>query len=116
MSKPQPVSDILIPLLKRLGLDNKIQIVILQDRWDAFVGFPVAAHTFPYQLKFRKLYLYVDSSAWMSHLSFLKEELKNKINREAEEVWVQEIILKIGTIDRQTEEESIRPGVEDAGR
>jgi predicted nucleic acid-binding Zn ribbon protein len=101
MGKPQLISEILKPLLKRFGLEAQIQIYTLMDQWEAFVGHQIASHTHPYQLKFHKLYLYVDSPAWMSQLIYLKEELKNKINKEVGAIWVQEIVMKVGTIEAE---------------
>jgi len=105
MGKPQQISTILKPLLKRYGLENQMQIYTLTDQWENLVGYQVAAHTLPYHLKFRKLYLFVDSPTWMNQLIYLKEELKNKINREIGEVWVQDIIMKVGSVEKKSTEE-----------
>ena len=103
MGQPQPISSILRPLLKKFGLETQMQTYALIDRWDEVVGYQIASHTLPYQVKFKKLYLYVDSPAWMNQLTFLKEELKNKINREMGEAWVQEIIMRIGSVEKSVE-------------
>lgn len=103
MGQPQPISAILRPLLKKFGLEAQMQTYMLIDRWEEVVGYQIASHTLPYQLKFKKLYLYVDSPAWINQLNFLKEELKNKINREMGEAWVQEIIMRIGSVEKKAE-------------
>ena len=105
MGKPQQISAILKPLLKRYGLETQMQIFTLIDRWEDFVGYQVASHSLPYHLKFRKLYLFVDSPAWMNQLNYLKEELKNKINKEVGELWIQEIIMKVGSVEKSSSED-----------
>ncbi|MBI1822798.1 MAG: DUF721 domain-containing protein [Nitrospirae bacterium] len=99
MGRPQQISEILKPLLKRYGLETQIQIYTLVEEWKELVGNQLASHTLPYQLKFHKLFLYVDSPAWMNQLIYLKEELKNKINKEVGENWVQDIVMKVGPIE-----------------
>lgn len=108
MGKPQQISTILKPLLKRYGLETQMQIYTLIDQWEDFVGYQVASHTLPYHLRFRKLYLFVDSPAWMNQLNYLKEELKNKINKEVGEVWIQEIIMKVGSVEKISAENRLK--------
>ncbi len=114
MSYPLPIASILKPLLKKYGLEAQMQVYTLIDRWEKIAGHQIASHTLPYQLKFKKLYLYVDSSVWMNHLNYLKEELKGKINREMGEPIVKEISLKIGPVEknREVEEEAKPEGVQ----
>ncbi|MBI3606023.1 MAG: DUF721 domain-containing protein [Nitrospirae bacterium] len=110
MSYPLPIASILKPLLKKYGLEAQMQVYTLIDRWEKIAGHQIASHTLPYQLKFKKLYLYVDSSVWMNHLNYLREELKGKINREMGEPIVKEISLKIGPVEKNKEvEEEARP-------
>ena len=103
MAYPLRINSVLKPLLKRYGLETQMQIYTLIDQWETFVGYQIASHTLPYQLKFKKLFLYVDSSAWMNQLSFLKQELQDKINKVAGEPWVKEIIFKIGSVEKNRE-------------
>ncbi|MBI1821890.1 MAG: DUF721 domain-containing protein [Nitrospirae bacterium] len=98
-----PITSILKPLLKRYGLEAQMQVYTLIDQWETFVGPQIASHTLPYQLKFKKLFLYVDSSAWMNQLNYLKQELTDKINKVAGEPWVREIFFKIGSVEKNVE-------------
>ena len=98
-----PIHSVLKPLLKRYGLETQMQIYTLIDQWEIFAGPQIAFHTLPYQLKFKKLFLYVDSSAWINQLIYLKQELMDKINKVAGETWVKDILFKIGSVEKNEE-------------
>ncbi|HXN07086.1 MAG TPA: DUF721 domain-containing protein [Nitrospiria bacterium] len=100
MAYPLPVATLLKDILRKYGLEPQIRFFQLIDRWEEVVGSQVAGHTLPASLKFRKLTLHVDSSAWMNQLNYLKEELIGKINRELGENWVKEVYLKIGPVEK----------------
>ena len=106
MAYPLPVATLLRDMLKKYGLEPQIRFYQLIDHWEKLVGPQIAMHTLPAQLKFRKLTLHVDSSAWMNQLNYLKEELMEKINRELGQDWVKEVYLKIGPVVKPKEENS----------
>ncbi len=109
MRKPSPfssVSAVLATVAKRLGLETKLLEFQLRRDWPRIVGEPIAAHTRPDQIRFKKLFLLVENSVWMQQLTFLKPTLLEKINAAAGTELVTEIVLRIaelGTVtDRQT--------------
>lgn len=87
---------ILAGLSRRLGLESKLFEARLRRRWPDIVGEPIAAHTRPDQLRFKKLYLFVRNSVWLQQLTFLKPVLLQKVNEEAGQALVAEIVLRIG--------------------
>ena len=96
---------ILSGLAKRLGLESRLFELRLQHQWREIVGDPVAAHTWPDQIRFKKLHLIVRSSVWMQQLTFLKPALLAKLNEQAGTELVTEIALRVGEIpslDQQT--------------
>ncbi|MHB8482202.1 MAG: DUF721 domain-containing protein [Nitrospiria bacterium] len=103
MANLLPIRSVLKPLLKRYGLEAQMQVYTLIDQWESFAGPQIASHTLPYQLKFKRLFLYVDSSAWMNHLNYLKQELMDRINKVAGENWVKDILFKIGSVEKRAE-------------
>lgn len=62
------------------------------------LGEPIASHTWPDQIRFKKLYLVVRNSVWLQQLTFLKPTLLGKINAEAGTELVTEIVLRVGEI------------------
>ena len=60
------------------------------------MGEPIATHTRPDQIRFKKLTIFVHNSVWLQQLTFLKPVLLQKVNTMAGESLVTEIVLRIG--------------------
>jgi predicted nucleic acid-binding Zn ribbon protein len=89
---------ILSGLAKRLGLESRLVELRLQHDWHHIVGEPIASHTWPDQIRFKKLYLIVQNSVWMQQLTFLKPTLLAKLNAAAGTTLITEIALRVGEI------------------
>lgn len=89
---------ILSGLAKRLGLESHLVELRLQQQWHDVVGEPIASHTWPAQLRAKKLYLIVPNSVWLQQLTFLKPTLLAKLNEAAGTELVTEITLRLGEI------------------
>lgn len=89
---------ILSGLAKRLGLESHLVELRLQQHWREIVGEPIASHTWPAQLRAKKLYLVVPNSVWLQQLTFLKPTLLAKLNAEAGTELVTDIVLRLGEI------------------
>ncbi len=61
------------------------------QQWRAIVGQTIYDHTFPVDYKNGTLFIYVKNSTWHQQLTFLTEEIKNRINLYLEKKWVQRI-------------------------
>ena len=95
---PCQVKDILIVLLPRLGVDNKIKQLNVLKCWPEVVGETVSRHSAPFAIKKGNLFVKVDSSAWLSQLHHFKEKIISKFNkREGMEV-IREIHFTLGNI------------------
>ncbi len=92
------LGTILSGLAKRLGLEPRLLELRLQHQWREMIGEPIASHTWPDQIRFKKLYLVVRNSVWLQQLTFLKPTLLAKINAEAGTELVTEIVLRVGEI------------------
>lgn len=92
------LGTILSGLAKRLGLESRLLELRLQHQWREMLGEPIASHTWPDQIRFKKLYLVVRNSVWLQQLTFLKPTLLAKINAEAGTELVTEIVLRVGEI------------------
>jgi hypothetical protein len=79
-------------------LETKLLEFQLRRDWPRIVGQPIAAHTRPDQIRFKKLYLLVENSVWMQQLAFLKPTLLAKINEAAGTELVTEIALRIADL------------------
>lgn len=92
----QKVSGILIKLLKQYGLEGKIIEYTIADKWEEITGKIIASHTYPAGLHHKRLYVIVDSSAWLQELSFYKNEIIEKVNNHFNKNIVNDIYLKTG--------------------
>lgn len=63
--------------------------------WDAAVGPDVAARSRPLSLRSGRLTVAVESPAWMQQLSFLREAMRDAVNRAIGETLVREVRLRI---------------------
>ncbi|CUS33810.1 DUF721 domain-containing protein [Candidatus Nitrospira nitrificans] len=90
--------NILSGLSKRLGLESRLLELRLQRRWHELVGEPMASHTWPAQIRFKKLYLVVRNSVWLQQLTFLKPALLTKLQAEFGTECVTDIACRVGEI------------------
>ncbi|MDR4478939.1 MAG: DUF721 domain-containing protein [Nitrospira sp.] len=88
--------SILTGVAHRLGLESKLFEARLRRHWPDIVGEPIAAHTRPDQIRFKKLCVFVHNSVWLQQLTFLKPVLLEKVNTMAGQTLVSEIVLRIG--------------------
>ena len=91
-------SIILSGLAKRLGLQTHLFEVRLQQQWREIIGEPVGSHTWPVQVRFKKLYLNVRNSVWLQQLMFLKPTLLAKVNEQAGSELITDIAFRVGEI------------------
>ncbi|GJL54412.1 MAG: hypothetical protein NPIRA02_15440 [Nitrospirales bacterium] len=98
MSTFSSIGSIIPQFAKSYGFDLKILEARLQANWAHIVGDSLASHTRPDSIKFRKLFLLAENSAWLQQLVFLKPMILEKLNTFAAEAQVTDIVLRIGTI------------------
>ena len=91
-------SAILAGLSKRLGLQSHLFELRLQQQWREIIGEPVGSHTWPAQVRFKKLYLIVRNSVWLQQLVFLKPTLLAKLNDRAGAEMLTDIAFRVGGI------------------
>ncbi len=101
--------SILSGLSKRLGLESRLVELRLQHRWRDIVGEPMASHTRPTQIRFKKLYLVVRNSVWLQQLAFLKPALLAKLQAEAGAGFVTDIAFRVGEIPDDTNSSPVSP-------
>ncbi len=97
-SRLDSFGTILAGVAHRLGLESKLVEARLRRQWPEIVGEPIATHTCPDQVRFKKLYVLVHNSVWLQQLTFLKPVLLQKVNAMAGEMLVTDIVLRIGVV------------------
>lgn len=89
---------VLSGLAKRLGLQSHLFELRLQQQWREIVGEPIGSHTWPTQVRYKKLYLIVRNSVWLQQLVFLKPTLLAKLNERAGTEMLTDIAFRVGEI------------------
>ena len=78
-SAPTPVTGILSKILAKHGLDQEIERYKFVQHWSEIVGEKVAAITKPECIRSNTLIVRVPNSTWAQELSFLKEDVLEKL-------------------------------------
>lgn len=94
------IASVLHGIARRHGMEAKLLEHKLLKNWREIAGEPVASHTRPDQIKFKKLYLVVENSVWLQHLTFLKPELIAKVNEAAGSAMITDVVLRVGQVSR----------------
>ena len=92
------VGHTLDQVARRYGLEVKLLEYRLRAHWSTIVGDAIAAHTFPQQIRFKKLHLFAENSIWLQQLVFLKPALLEKINGEAGQALLTDLVMRIAPI------------------
>ena len=93
--------SILQGLARSQGFDVRLWEYRLQTQWRDIVGDVLAVHTWPTRIRFRKLFIAVDNSVWLHQLMYLKSTLMEKIQSEAPDLYLRDIVFRIGEIPEQ---------------
>ncbi len=107
--KLERLSSTLGSTLKARGLQGRLMEFRIVSRWEKTVGPAIARHAEPRVLRGKKLYLSVDSPAWMQQLSLMKPELIEKLNSDLGKGVIQDIALNMGEIAPASGREPDRP-------
>lgn len=92
------IASVLSGVARRHGMEARLLEHKLLRNWPAIAGEPIASHTRPDQIKFRKLYLVVENSVWVQHLTFLKPELIAKVNAAAGSAMITDLVMRVGSV------------------
>ena len=95
------IASVLSGVARRHGMESRLLEHKLLTQWPDIAGEPVASHTRPDQIKFKKLYLVVENSVWVQHLTFLKPELIAKVNAAAGSAMITDVVMRVGQVPRK---------------
>ncbi len=96
--KLERLSSTLGSALRACGLRDRLTEYRIISQWEETVGTAIARHARPKVLRGRKLFLTVDSPAWMQQLSLMKPVIIEKLGGSLGQDLVREIALNLGEI------------------
>lgn len=83
-------------------LSARLKDLVIWQSWEQAVGKSIAGRAQPLRLVGGVLTIVVASGPWMQQLSFMKAELRERINGLLGDERVREIVLKAGRLHRDT--------------
>lgn len=78
------VAKILKDRKGQFNFGNMVTLHRLRQQWADIVGEKLAAYTYPYAMKDKKLYLNAESSVWLNEIEFLKGDILRRIRKLAD--------------------------------
>jgi predicted nucleic acid-binding Zn ribbon protein len=81
-------------LVDAFGMREKMDELDITTAWDKVVGPMVARHTVAVRLNKGRLFVKVDSAPLRQELTYMRDALKEVLNKRADRAVVQEIILE----------------------
>jgi len=96
----EKIENYLIPGLGKKENQNKFKVRLLNQNWPEIVGEAMAAHSSPYKLEGKELWITADPGGWLQNITLMSGMILPKIN----EWWGEEgVILKLKIIGRREE-------------
>jgi len=104
----QSIGEVLFSVLKKRGMTSKIEENALVKLWPKAVGPQIASKTKPDCLRGGTLFVKTISSVWVQQLHFIKEEIREKLNKLSGKSAIKEIRFLVGhSLVQEKEEENI---------
>ncbi|MCP4693350.1 MAG: DUF721 domain-containing protein [Desulfobacterales bacterium] len=91
------IGSLLDGILKKYRRDYDEGIERIWETWEGAVGKAIAENARPEAFRGKELLVYVNSSAWLHQLGFLKKDIIKKVNEALGADLVKEIRFKIGS-------------------
>lgn len=91
--KLEKMNIILPQIVKSMGIGKEFSSHMVMFYWPKIVGKHISNNVSPVKLEFRKLFLYTSHPIWATQLSYMKDEIKNKINSFMGEYLVEDLVF-----------------------
>jgi hypothetical protein len=88
------LGDAISQIFKEEKLDEKYSIFAIRNGWEGIVGKTVAKHTTQINYLHGLLYVSIDSAVVRNELSYVKDDIVQKVNKFVGKRLVKELILK----------------------
>ena len=93
-----PLKSLISDFSHSYGLEVRMLESYLKRDWAEIVGRPLAAHTRPDSIKFRKLWVSAENSVWLQQLVFLKPQLFEKIKALPQSSLISDMGFRVGEV------------------
>ncbi len=93
-SNTRSISDVIADFLQQNNLDTRLKERDLVSSWESLVGKTINRTTKKIYIRDKKLYIHLSSSVVRNELHMLKDELIKRMNENAGEEIISDIVLK----------------------
>jgi predicted nucleic acid-binding Zn ribbon protein len=93
-SNTQPIENVIREYLKEMNIDQKLKEVGIVSQWEKLMGKTVAVRTSQIYIRNHILYIHVTSSVLKNELLMMRQAIIEKINEEAGEKIVEQIVIR----------------------
>ncbi len=102
------IGDLVVEVLRRQGLDGKIEEYRAWQVWDSVVGAQIAARARPVRIREGVLEVRVEQAVWMQQLQLMKPQILSRLNERLGKAVVRDIFWRRGRVETL-------PGMNSAG-
>jgi hypothetical protein len=95
------VDDLLLPLVKDLGIQDNIRLTEIKKSWYSLFKDPLSSHMSPYKLSEGEILLNVDSPVWLHELNYFKEDIIKTLSSYG----VREVRFRLGRVSTKAKSE-----------
>jgi hypothetical protein len=99
--RPERIGRLIVSNAGSPALGARLKELVIWQSWEQAVGPVIAARTQPLRLVGGVLTVTVSSGPWMQQLSFMKAELRDRVNALIGEDRIKEIALRSGRINSE---------------
>ena len=92
-----PLKEVMASLLKDTSLPFNPEDAHLWQVWDKVVGDAIAKNARPSWIKDRRLRVEVTNPIWLQELEFVKEDIRERLNKRLGREAVERIEFRLGT-------------------
>jgi predicted nucleic acid-binding Zn ribbon protein len=93
-SKTISLAEAIQDYIKEMNLGPKLKEISILNSWENMVGKAISSRTIKVYIKDRVLIVHLNSSVVRNELMMIREALREKLNNQAGEEIIKEIILK----------------------
>lgn len=80
--EPQPMSEGVASLLRRMGWTEQVEVAAVTARWREVIGDQIADHCEPVSFEDGVLTLRASSTAWATQLTLMAGQIRHRLNEE----------------------------------
>lgn len=90
----QSLKDVLKDLVETYRLKSKLNQTRINSIWEQLMGKSISNYTKEIKVRKNKLYLTIESASLRQELSFGKDKIRQMLNEELGEEFIQEVIIR----------------------